>query len=317
MASLWEKCSLYAIRIDILDTELSFPLERDCWLMQPFVELGYSMAALVILNRVWLYQQVLFLSCVLNASGRDLDVKYLYPRPEGQQWSVLKFPKEKLTPSEFKLWLEALRQLVPAGGVAVCLGRSLHKGYKVWDWRVCIDEELLLKYKLASMDVYQLAPNSRRRWQQSQENASVELLGRDGQLVTTSVAPALDEVIKPTTVLEVIHGWKQGWFRKKFEIIGHVEWLVEAIEAGSVLAVADGSYIRELFSGVSSCAFVFECQEGRGRILGKRVEGSDDACAYRGELLGLLAIHLILLVINKLRPDLVGRIRMVRIALEP
>jgi hypothetical protein len=62
---------------DILDTELSFPRERDCWLMKRFVELGYSAAALVILNRVQLYQQVLFLSCVLNASGRDLDVKYI------------------------------------------------------------------------------------------------------------------------------------------------------------------------------------------------------------------------------------------------
>jgi hypothetical protein len=103
MASLWEKCSLYAVIIDILDTELSFPRERDCWLMQRFVEMGYSAAALVILNRVRIYQQVLFLSCVLNASGRDLDAKYLYPRPAGQQWSALKFPKEKPTPSDFKL----------------------------------------------------------------------------------------------------------------------------------------------------------------------------------------------------------------------
>ena len=168
------------------------------------------------------------------------------------------------------------------------LGRSLHEGYKVWDWRVCSDEGVLINYKIVSMDVYQLVPNSRRRWQLSQENVSVEVLGRpcsvrevgDGQLVTTSVALAVDGVIEPTTILEVIRGWKQGWFWKKFEIIGDDKWLVEAIKAGSVLAVADGSYIRELFSDVCSGAFVFECQEGRGRILGKLVEGSDDACAY-------------------------------------
>jgi hypothetical protein len=34
-------------------------------------------------------------------------------------------------------------------------------------------------------------------------------------------------------------------------------------------------------------------------------------CAYRGELLGLLAIHLILLAVNKLRPDLTGQVRIV------
>ena len=59
------------------------------------------------------------------------------------------------------------------------------------------------------------------------------------------------------------------------------------------------------------CVFVFECQNGGGRILGKIVEGSKDACAYRGELLGLLAIHLILLAVTKLRPDLTRQVRIV------
>jgi hypothetical protein len=71
--------------------------------------------------------------------------------------------------------------------------------------------------------------------------------------------------------------------------------------------VADGSYIQELFLDACSCAFVFECQNG----LDKLVESSKDVCAYRGELLGLLAIHLILLAVNKLRPDLTGRVKIV------
>jgi len=32
------------------------------------------------------------------------------------------------------------------------------------------------------------------------------------------------------------------------------------------------------------------------------------ACAYRGELLGLMAIHLIILAANKVQPDLTGLI---------
>ena len=134
------KMYTYNVRIYILDTELSFPSERDCWLMQRFLELGFSAAQLVILNRVRLHQQVVFLSCVLNALGSDLDAKHLYRRPDGQNWSELKFPKERPTPSDFRLWREALGQLVPAGGMLVRLGRCLHKGYKVWDWRVCTEE---------------------------------------------------------------------------------------------------------------------------------------------------------------------------------
>jgi hypothetical protein len=166
------------------------------------------------------------------------------------------------------------------------------------------------------MDVYQLAPHSSQRWQLTQENAVLEVLGRpclvwevgDGQRITTSVAPAVDVVIEPTTIFEVIRGWKQGWFWRRLEMIGDDGWLISAIEAGSVLAVVDGLYIRELFTDANSCAFVLECQEGRGRILGRLVEGSPDACAYRGELLELLAIHLILLAVNKLRPSLTGSV---------
>ena len=42
--------------------------------------------------------------------------------------------------------------------------------------------------------------------------------------------------------------------------------------------------------------------------MGQLLEGSKDSCAYCGELLGLLAIHLILLAVNKLRPDLAGTV---------
>ena len=165
MVSLWEKCSLYGVSIEVLDTPFSLPRERDGWLMLLLVGLGYSAAELEILNRVRIYQQVVFLSCILNVKGSNIDEKYLYRRPSGQKWSELKFPKEKPLSSDFRLWRQALQQLVPAGGLAVRLGRSLHKGYKVWDWRVNPGEGYLLNYRDGVMDVYEKTVASRRRWQ--------------------------------------------------------------------------------------------------------------------------------------------------------
>jgi len=52
---------------------------------------------------------------------------------------------------------------------------------------------------------------------------------------------------------------------------------------------------------------ILECGLGHGRIVGVFPEQSLEACAYRGELLGLLAIHLILLSVNKVYPDLEGK----------
>jgi hypothetical protein len=72
----------------------------------------------------------------------------------------------------------------------------------------------------------------------------------------------VDEVLVPQSILEVIKGWKQGWFWRKLEVIGDVDWLQDSIADGSALGVADGSYMRKLFPDANSCAFVLECQNG-------------------------------------------------------
>ena len=75
------------------------------------------------------------------------------------------------------------------------------------------------------------------------------------------------------------------------------------------MAVTDGSYIREMYPEVCSCAFVLECLQGRGMIYGSFPEQSKQACAYRRELLGLMAIHLILLAANKMERRLHGCVK--------
>jgi hypothetical protein len=132
-----------------------------------------------------------------------------------------------------------------------------------------------------------------------------------GVLATTAVAPQVDTPIEPRSILEVIKGWKQSWFWRSFRIVGDWEWIIQAVEEGTLLAVADGSFIKELFPDACSCAFVLECQNGGGRVLGTVLEKSKDACAYRRELLGLLAIHLVLLAVAKLRPGTAGKVRIV------
>ena len=77
---------------------------------------------------------------------------------------------------------------------------------------------------------------------------------------------------------------------------------------GSLAGRSDGSYIKELYPNICSPAFVLECSEGKGRIIGSFPEQATTACAYRGELLGLLAIYLILLAANKVRPRLGGTV---------
>ena len=80
-----------------------------------------------------------------------------------------------------------------------------------------------------------------------------------------------------------------------------------AIEVWTLVAVTDGSYIKERYPHLCSTAFILECSKGSGRMFGSFPECSQGANAYHGELMGLMAIHLILPAANKVWLSLRGR----------
>ena len=317
LVSLWEKCSIYGVKIVFNESFLRLPRERDKWLMREFERMGFTKVELEILNRVRLYQQVLFLSDILGVSGRDLDERYLRRRPPSEKWSVLQFPKERPSAQDFRLWKTALRQIVPAGGIRMHLGRFLHDGYKVWEWRVSVSQQLLLHYHGGAMDVYEPTSELARRWELCEEGCQELVLGlpcavrltTQNRVMLRSVATAPDPVTLPEGFFEVLKGWGQTWMWKSLRLVGNEDWILDAVREGTLITVTDGSYIREMDPNVCSCAFVLECSQGRGRIIGDFPERSRVANAYRGELSGLLAIHLILLAVNKVEPHLRGSVK--------
>jgi hypothetical protein len=90
------------------------------------------------------------------------------------------------------------------------------------------------------------------------------------------------------------------------QLMGANGWLEAMICANTLVAVTDGSYMQALYPNMNSCAFILECLQGRGRLTGAFSEQTMVPCSYQGEPLGLMAIHLILLSINKITPDLMG-----------
>ena len=75
-----------------MELPLQFPRERDNWLMAAFENADYDEKALIRLNRVRCHQQALFISDVLNASGKVINRRYLMQRQKGELWSTLIFP---------------------------------------------------------------------------------------------------------------------------------------------------------------------------------------------------------------------------------
>ncbi len=53
-----------------------------------------------------------FLSNIMDASGKAIDEKYLRQRPLHKSWLTLVFPQERLSLQDFRLWEEALVELI-------------------------------------------------------------------------------------------------------------------------------------------------------------------------------------------------------------
>ncbi len=95
------------------------------------------------------------------------------------------------------------------------------------------------------------------------------------------------------------------------QVEGGMEWILEAIQDGSLVAVTDGFHIRQLYPNLCLVAFVLKCAKGSGKIIGSFSESALAANAYRGELLGLMAIHLLVVSLNRVHNTLVGSVEVV------
>jgi hypothetical protein len=106
--------------------------------MARFIAVGYSKKGIQSHNRVQKYQQVLFLSNILGASGGMPDMQYLQKQRGGELWSSMKFPRKDVTETEMGLWRRAIAQVVAYGPAQTGLGKLTTKGegHKVWEWRV-------------------------------------------------------------------------------------------------------------------------------------------------------------------------------------
>ena len=127
-------------------------------------------------------------------------------------------------------------------------------------------------------------------------------------VAVVSNAAMIQDVGMPECTKEVLQEWGCTWMWRLLRMQGNEGWLREAIHDGTLIAVTDGSYIRERFPDLCSAAFILECSSGRGRIIGSFAESSPGSNTYRGELLGLMAIHLILLAANKVWVELGGHV---------
>jgi hypothetical protein len=115
--------------------------------------------------------------------------------------------------------------------------------------------------------------------------------------------------VPPSNFIDVLKGWGHTWIWNNLKVTGGTDWLAQAIAKGTLVAVADGSYIQEHHPDLCLAAFVLQCMQKRDWMVGSSPEASKAANAFHGEFLGLMAVHLLLLAANTVAPGLAGYVK--------
>ena len=135
LKEVWSRMHRFGFRMRVGNLPISPPREGDRWLMAAIEKCGFSAKECEVINRVRLHQQVVFESDVFGADGRHLDPQYLRKRRPSETWSTWLFAIQKISPTHFNLWKQALRQLAPGGRRPRNFGKFLSSGHKIWQWR--------------------------------------------------------------------------------------------------------------------------------------------------------------------------------------
>jgi hypothetical protein len=131
MKMLWEKADRFGVTIETTKGPLSFPRDRDRFLMLVLMERGYSRETMRWLNRVRIHLQVPFLLDVLTVSGCRIDSAATCQQPPTSWMLTLNWPKEEPTAEDMVLWKDALEDICPSRHRLNCLGHFVSKSHQI------------------------------------------------------------------------------------------------------------------------------------------------------------------------------------------
>jgi hypothetical protein len=277
MKMLWEKVSMFGI---IVTTPLAlgrFPREGDDFMMQVILQDGYNSNEVKRINSVRVSMQVLFISDILTASGHMIAPDILSPRPRGETRSSMRWPNEQPTLSDMTLWRNAMQVICLSRCLGRGVGRFVKQTHRIWKWHWNSDRSTLhcTRDNGITEDVYVAGKKPNRfHFSHSQQRGQFNIVctvqpmmdRKHWQLLSTT--PTAEPDATPTTFLGVLKSWGNTWLWANMSVSGGTEWIQHSINDGSLVAVTDGLYIRELYPNLCSAAFVLECSKGQGWIVG-------------------------------------------------
>jgi hypothetical protein len=250
------------------------------------------------LNRCRLELKLLFLSDITTACGHLLNISLvLRPARPQKNVSAFVFPYKHPSPRDWKLWLELWTAFAgPGWGLRNPLGNWEHPTHRRWEWFYDARDDLLIHMVSDTETIAYSIPgdghrlHSRQIYQRSHAlgqipahvlPATVLVLPGD-QILRREIGPPLAPP-RPYTSSFWTHLRSMGgeWMWEHIvEGDIDVDWIRDALEKGSFLAVTNGSYDRTVAPTVSGSGWIIVCTACQRTLRGSFIEISRSAGSY-------------------------------------
>ena len=291
--ALWEKVDKLGITLLLEYTSIPKPRENDNTIMSAMVTMGYRGKELKSINRVRIAQEALFVSDITTANGKYIEAHLQSWWVEslegdmGEHRSKLQFSREDPTAADWKIWKKALQRLT--SGPNLLLNNPLGK----WRapspriWRQFYHPELNigeLRYDDRTLH-FENHPDDRAHiltYARVSDTALSETIPvtfedtYENKIKIKSRGPKLVESIQQnsSSFLELLKSKGGEWMWKELIMEDDPDWIVEALERGSLHCVTDGSHNPKLAPHISGAAWVLRCSHSNNELQGDFSEQS-------------------------------------------
>ena len=314
--SLWESLDYCGIELVVDYPIIPHPRVGDKLVVEIFTQEGLQDDTLESLQRCRLAWGFIFLSDMTAANGGSVERRWIKPAPPLERpASHFDFPPEAPTNEDWRRWEHFwLSHLGASLALPNPMGAWLHRSHRVWEWFYHSREDMVVHVGYERTSVYTRAGihggrrSGRRQYQLVGDDdmkiptggipCSVGHKSKDVVLLVNTGPSLAAEKTVDQSFTQFLRAWGGEWMWNDVRNSGKdFGWVVTALEEGTGLWVTDGSYMREVRSDVSGVCWIFHCRKTGHKLVGTFYEESDQADSYRGERLGLLAIHLLLAAI--------------------
>ena len=320
--SYWESAEKFPIRLFLDYNTIALPRRHDKTIMSFLDHHMNSAETISSINRCCCYLNLLFLSDMTSADGRQLDHDLLGSNATPRK-STYSFPPEYPTKKDWLTWSDLWRfvlghhYLLPQP-----LGEWVHSTHTSWIWFYHAESDQVMKDCGSHFQVYTQQPDCSRT---TRRGTTYTLSQKTPTLQSDTLLPATCTIL-PSSSLNDIHvrinnlgphisipcklpstfwdilaslGGSWMWTDMHVDFDSSVDWFLRSLSHGSLVWVTDGSHNRTRSPNICGAGWIVKDVTTNRQWACSFYEVSDLANSYRAELLGLLSIHTFILALSK------------------